>query len=81
MTPDFKLEGGLELRLGPESWTEFELSLPKADVEIGLEPGATGLGVGLSSWSELRSGRELGITLSFGAVLLLHIELGQRQMV
>lgn len=61
MTPDFKLEGGLELGLGPESWTVFELSLPKADVEMGLEPGVTGLGVGLSSWSELRSvlGREL----------------------
>lgn len=53
MTPDFKLEGGLELRLGPESWTVFELSLPKAEVEMGLEPGVTGLGVGLSSWSEL----------------------------
>lgn len=51
MTPDFNLEGGLELRLGPESWTVFELSLPKADVE--LEPGVSGPGVGLSSWSEL----------------------------
>lgn len=59
MTPDSKLEGGLDLRLGPESWTVFEVTLPKADVEIGLEPGVTGPGVGPSSWSE----PELGMPL------------------